>query len=400
MSSSSPSSSSSQPHYLHPAVTPPSPPLSHPHHQGCVWVRLDLGGVDVAGSGGGGGAPVGIVGGCSAADIGGVAAGIGGDADIDGGGVGECWVATVCRHIYVVILSLDFEHESKQCIVLGRSKKISEEQAAPPPAAEAQPKEEAAPVGLMREAKTEGYDVVKIICVLLNSVLYNVITVKATRILAGHHKFVFATMAVSQTDCVLYEWIIIVAVVVDDTFELMLGLLMLKSRLVAFGYACFGYSRAAYLLLIVVGENIPHLGALGKLIKLAAMRDLCGFAIKNFRIRLRLSCWYHWVAMMTSISNGALSHGVPSWRGNLIIHVVAAVSVPEYIVLFLSLSLAEYSCKMLIYDLIIVYIVTLASDGRFVKIVMRSGFADEHLVTANADTPNDALTARNILGKP
>ncbi|GJX33559.1 endoglucanase 8-like protein [Tanacetum coccineum] len=45
-----------------------------------------------------------------------------------------------------------------------------------------------------------------------------------------------------------------------------------------------------------------------------------------------------WLAMMTSISNGALSHGVPSWRGNLIIHVVAAVSVPEYIVLFLSLS--------------------------------------------------------------
>ncbi|GKC57416.1 pyruvate, phosphate dikinase [Tanacetum coccineum] len=143
-------------------------------------------------------------------------------------------------------------------------------------------------------------------------------------------------MAVSQTDCVLYEWIIIIAVVVDDTFELMLGLLMLKSRLVAFGYACFGYSRAAYLLLIVVGENIPHLGALGKLIKLAAMRDLCGFAIKNFRIRLRLSCWYHWVV---------------------------------------------------------------ASDGRFVKIVMRSGFADEHLVTANADTPNDALTARNNGGQ-
>ncbi|GJY19931.1 hypothetical protein Tco_1325136 [Tanacetum coccineum] len=39
--------SSSQPHHLHPAVMPPSPPLSHPHHQrarfgitkhqGCVW---------------------------------------------------------------------------------------------------------------------------------------------------------------------------------------------------------------------------------------------------------------------------------------------------------------------------------------------------------------------------
>nr|GFB53259.1 hypothetical protein [Tanacetum cinerariifolium] len=44
-------------------------------------------GVDVAGSGGGGSAPVGITGGGSAADIGGAAVGIGGATDIDGGGV-------------------------------------------------------------------------------------------------------------------------------------------------------------------------------------------------------------------------------------------------------------------------------------------------------------------------
>nr|GEU73025.1 hypothetical protein [Tanacetum cinerariifolium] len=45
------------------------------------------GGVDVAGSGGGGGAPVGIVGGCVVAAV-----GIGGAADIDGSGVGDCCV--------------------------------------------------------------------------------------------------------------------------------------------------------------------------------------------------------------------------------------------------------------------------------------------------------------------
>ncbi|GJU46792.1 hypothetical protein Tco_1204058 [Tanacetum coccineum] len=54
------------------------------------------GGVDVVGSDGGGGAPVGIAGGGSAADISGggvvAAAGIGGAADIDGSGVGDCWV--------------------------------------------------------------------------------------------------------------------------------------------------------------------------------------------------------------------------------------------------------------------------------------------------------------------
>ncbi|GKE20096.1 hypothetical protein Tco_1431608 [Tanacetum coccineum] len=55
-------------------------------------ITVCSGGGDVAGSGGGGGAPVGIAGGGSATDIGGVAAGIGGAADIDGGGVGECWV--------------------------------------------------------------------------------------------------------------------------------------------------------------------------------------------------------------------------------------------------------------------------------------------------------------------
>ncbi|GJY43138.1 hypothetical protein Tco_0431351, partial [Tanacetum coccineum] len=57
----------------------------------------------------------------------------------------------------------------------------------------------------------------------------------------------------------------------------------------------------------------------GNLIKLAAMRDLCGVAIKKFRVRLRLSVSWRgnvldlqpWRAMMTSITNGALFNGVP-----------------------------------------------------------------------------------------
>ncbi|GJX76488.1 hypothetical protein Tco_0323299 [Tanacetum coccineum] len=73
------------------------------------------GGIDVAGSGGGGGAPVGIAGGGSAADISGggavAAAGIGGAADIDGSGVGDCWLEVLQKRNFKLIA---FKPRSRQ----------------------------------------------------------------------------------------------------------------------------------------------------------------------------------------------------------------------------------------------------------------------------------------------
>ncbi|GJZ70774.1 hypothetical protein Tco_0634625 [Tanacetum coccineum] len=135
---------------------------------GCKRIMACLGGVDVAGSGGGGGAPVGIAGGGSVADIGGAATGIGGAADIDGG-VGflqmRVKLPRMSQNNALSLEDLERFVSWDDCISIGpgntnlwTEKATStwtgqEMQTAPPPAAEAQPKEEAAPVGRMRETK-------------------------------------------------------------------------------------------------------------------------------------------------------------------------------------------------------------------------------------------------------